>query len=175
MYRLKPITKEQLNSLKKLIDEAQPPVDEQLKKVLSAPGIGSNKSGRFDSSLLTLIPLGTTNNVELLNWLEVYTGIQSKFITNIHLNYMKEGAYFKPHYDNYHIDVSETYTFLLDEPEEGGEFILDSKTISIDNTNVVIFNGGKYLHGVNKVKKGIRKSFIVFYYVPSNEISKDLV
>jgi hypothetical protein len=175
MYQLKPIPKQELLKLKELVAEAQPPIGDQLKKVLSAPGIGNNKSGRFDSSLLTLIPLGTDNNTELLSWLESYTGIQSKFITNIHLNCMKEGAYFKPHYDNYHIDVSDTYTFLLEEPVEGGEFILDSKTINIDSTNVVVFNGGKYLHGVSKVKKGTRKSFIVFYFIPSNDISKDLV
>lgn len=175
MYQLKPITIDQLNRLGELIEIAEPPIGEQLKKVLSAPGIGNNKSGRFDSNLLTLTPLGTSNNVELLDWLEEYTGIESKFITNIHLNNMKEGAYFKPHYDNYHIDVSETYTFLLEEPEKGGEFILDGKTISINQKYVVIFNGGKYLHGVSKVKKGNRKSFIVFYYVPSAKSSKDLV
>ena len=40
---------------------------------------------------------------------------------------------------------------------------------------VVIFNGGKYLHGVTKVKEGNRKSFIVFYNQPSKEESKSLV
>lgn len=174
MFEVKSISSSQLSSLKKLIKDSKPPIGEQLERVLSAPGIGNNKSGRFDSSLLTLIPLGTFNNIELLDWLESFTGIDSNLITNIHLNYMKEGAYFKPHYDNYHIDVSKTFTFVLEEPDAGGEFILDGRKISLDSSKVVIFNGGKYLHGVNTVKKGTRKSLIVFYYDSSEQISKDL-
>ena len=83
-----------------------------------------------------------TNNIKLLDWLEEYTEIESKYITNLHLNYMNKGAYFKPHYDNYHIDVSETFTFLLKEPEAGGKFILDGRSMRIDKNNTVIFNGG---------------------------------
>ena len=127
------------------------------------------------NTLLTLVPLGTTNNIKLLDWLEEYTEIESKYITNLHLNYMNKGAYFKPHYDNYHIDVSETFTFLLKEPEAGGKFILDGRSMRIDKNNAVIFNGGKYLHGVTKIKKGTRKSLIVFYYIPSEKKSRDII
>ena len=88
---------------------------------------------------------------------------------------MNKGAYFKPHYDNYHIDVSETFTFLLKEPEAGGKFILDGRSMRIDKNNTVIFNGGKYLHGVTKIKKGTRKSLIVFYYIPSEKKSRDYI
>ena len=116
-----------------------------------------------------------SNNIKLLEWLEVFTGIKSEYITNIHINDMKEGAYFNPHYDNYHIKVSDTYTFLLEEPKEGGDFLLDGRTMTCDKNKVVIFNGGKYLHGVTKVKEGNRKSFIVFYNQPSKEESKSLV
>lgn len=175
MHQLKPITDIQLNSLSELVSNALPPEGSHLEKIKSAPGIGNNTSGRFDNTLLTLVPLGTTNNLELLDWLETYTGIESKYITNLHLNYMNEGAYFKPHYDNYHIDVSETFTFLLEEPSAGGKFILDSRSLSISRNNVVIFDGGKYLHGVTKIKKGTRKSLIVFYYIPSEEKTKDFI
>lgn len=167
MYRISPITNEQLLSLKDLIDKSQPPVGAHLEKIATASGISNNKSQRFDSELLELKPLGTFNNPELLEWLENYTGIESKYITNLHVNCMQEGAYFLPHIDNYHIKVSETFTFLLDKPITGGEFILDGRTIDINYNNVLIFNGGKFPHGVKKVKKGIRKSFIVFYDIPN--------
>ena len=175
MYELKPIDNKELQILKNHISSSEPPIGEQLERVLAAPGIGKNKSGRFDSSLLTLIPLGTFNNTKLLEWLEKYTGIQSKFITNIHLNHMKEGAYFDPHLDNYHIKVSDTYTFLLEEPIQGGKFILDGRVMPCDKNKVIIFNGGKYLHGVTKVKKGTRKSLIVFYYIPKLNNSKSAI
>jgi len=175
MYQLKPITDEQLNSLNELVINAAPPIGDHLEKIKSAPGIGNNTSGRFDNTLLTLVPLGTTNNIKLLDWLEEYTEIESKYITNLHLNYMNKGAYFKPHYDNYHIDVSETFTFLLKEPEAGGKFILDGRSMRIDKNNAVIFNCGKYLHGVTKIKKGTRKSLIVFYYIPSEKKSRDII
>jgi len=175
MYRTSSISDEQLLFLKKLIDKADPPVGAHLETIKSAPGIGNNKSTQFDSSLLTLTPLGLTNNTKLLEWLEKFTGISSNFITNLHLNDMKEGAYFNPHFDNYHIKVSDTYTFLLEEPNKGGDFILDGRTMTCNKNKVVIFNGGKYLHGVTKVKKGTRKSFIVFYNQPTNKESKSLI
>jgi len=167
MYKLKPITDDQLLSLKDIIGKSNPPVGDHLKKISAAPGISNNESKRFDGTLLKLKPLGTNNNPELLEWLENYTGIQSKYINNLHLNYMNEGAYFLPHIDNYHIEVSETVTFLLEKPTSGGEFILDGRTIDINYNNVLIFNGGRYPHGVNKVKEGTRKSFIVFYNIPT--------
>ena len=167
MYRTSSITDEQLLFLKKLIDKADPPVGAHLEKIATVTGIGDDNSDRFDIELLNLHPLGTFNNPELLEWLENYTGIESKYITNLHVNTMQEGAYFLPHIDNYHLKVSETFTFLLDKPVTGGEFILDGRNIDINCNKVLIFNGGRYPHGVRKVKKGIRKSFIVFYDIPN--------
>ena len=175
MYKVIDISDKQLIQLKSIVDDSKPPVGKHLETIKATPGIGNNKSTQFDSSLLTLIPLGLTNNIKLLEWLEVFTGINSEYVTNIHLNDMKEGAYFNPHYDSYHIKVSDTYTFLLEEPKEGGDFLLDGRTMTCDKNKVVIFNGGKYLHGVTKVKEGNRKSFIVFYNQPSKEESKSLV
>ena len=175
MYRVIDISDKQLTDLKLIISNSKPPVGKHLKKINAAPGIGNNKSTQFDNSLLTLIPLGLANNTKLLEWLEMFTGIDSNHISNIHLNDMKEGAYFNPHYDNYHIKVSDTYTFLLEEPKQGGDFLLDGRTMSCNKNKVVIFNGGKYLHGVTKVKEGTRKSFIVFYDQPSKKESKSLL
>ena len=175
MYKVIDISDKQLIQLKSILNDSKPPIGQHLETIKAAPGIGNNKSTQFDSSLLTLIPLGLANNIKLLEWLEIFTGISSKYITNIHLNDMKEGAYFNPHYDNYHIKVSDTYTFLLEEPKQGGDFILDGRTMTCNKNKVVIFNGGKYLHGVSKVKKGTRKSFIVFYNQPTNKESKLLL
>ena len=70
MYKLKPITDDQLLSLKDIIGKSNPPVGDHLKKISAAPGISNNESKRFDGTLLKLKPLGTNNNPELLEWLE---------------------------------------------------------------------------------------------------------
>ena len=169
IYKTKSINEVQLIELKQLLLTASPPIGSHLEKVKSVPSIGNNVATRYDNTLLRLEPLGINNNPDLLKWLENFTGIESKFISNIHLNHMMEGAYFLPHIDNYHFDVEQTYTFLLEQPEEGGEFIIDSKVVDVRLDKVLIFNGGKVHHGVNKVKKGTRRSFIVFYNTPEVE------
>jgi len=175
MISIKEITDQQLLELDLIVSNANPPDESHSQYIALAPGISRNVSPKFDSNYLTLTPLGLLNNPSLLNWLENFTGIKSAFIKNIHLNHMIEGAYFLPHVDNRHIDVNYTCTFLLQEAEEGGSFIFGGAKKDYNRNSVVMFDGGKIAHGVTKVKKGLRRSLIVFYFKPESEDIKTFI
>jgi len=175
MITLKEISDEQLLELDNITSNAAPPDDSHSQYIALAPGISRNASTRFDSNLLKLTPLGLLNNPILLNWLESFTGIKSTFITNIHLNHMIKGAYFLPHFDNKYIDVNYTCTFLLQEAEEGGSFIFGGDIKNFTRNSAVMFNGGKVAHGVTKIKKGLRRSLIVFYNTPDQKINSQII
>jgi hypothetical protein len=70
------------------------------------------------------------------------------------------GDSLQPHYDS---DSPLTIVTNLTDDYKGGEFYLGDDNMSLELGDVLIFNGNKLLHSVNRVKQGYRASLSVWY------------
>ena len=72
-----------------------------------------------------------------------------------------------PSETNPHVDLRSTCTLniLLEDDFDGGDFYLNKKLYDglRKKGDYIVYNGGKELHSVSKITKGVRKSLIVWY------------
>ena len=97
---------------------------------------------------------------------DIITTVRNKFDNNLMCNYSQivfwpTNSSQEAHYDDdYHPATSILY---LNDNYEGGETFIGDKVIKPKQGKMIIFNGDKILHGVNKVTKGERYTIPAWY------------
>jgi len=101
------------------------------------------------------------SNTELIEILNRISGCASKDITSLHTVTYTEGHFLRPHLDR---SSKVTLNILLEADCDGGELYIDGKDSGLNFPgDYVIYNGGKQEHEVKLIKKGKRKTLIIWY------------
>ena len=100
-------------------------------------------------------------NTELIEILNKISGCSSKDISSLHTVTYTEGEFLRPHLDR---SSKVTLNILLEADCDGGELYIDGKDSGLNFPgDYVIYNGGKQEHEVKLIKKGKRKTLIIWY------------
>lgn len=159
IYNLKKISGTNLEYLLELVKNCKEASKEQLDI------INQNSVGLIDYSYKGKGPvkidfLSIEDNLEMVDFFKEELDINKNEIISIHLNQYQETSKTLPHKDS---NSSRTYLILLDMAEEGGELTLDFEIVPFNEVGQVIdYDGGQVMHGVNEIKKGFRKTLVVW-------------
>lgn len=159
IYNLQQLDDDSVNYLLQLVKKSRDATKSELDI------INQNSDGLIDYSSkgkgpMTLTLLSINDNIELVEFFQKYIGINKNEITSIHLNQYNETAKTLPHRDT---NSSRTYLILLSVAEQGGELVLENEIIPFNKIGQVIdYDGGKIMHGVNEIKKGFRTTLVVW-------------
>ena len=154
------LTTPQLDKLISMVDNANTPSTKESQHYYdNVYGVGKPlpkiaRNGTF------LTALSVNNNSELVEWLVNFTGIEKTSIHSLHTVDYPEGSDLKSHKDT---RSSNTFVFILQDAVEGGGVIFNKKVYKFDKGKVINYNGQKLMHGVTEVKKGYRKTLVLFH------------
>ena len=108
----------------------------------------------------TLIPLSIKLNKPLTDFFQQEFNVKKDSIVSIHINEYEEGVECLPHKDT---NSEDTILILLNSCDEGGDLILENKSIGFNEEGqYVSYNGGDITHSVTKVQKGFRRSLVIW-------------
>ena len=88
----------------------------------------------------------------------------------INVTVYEPGGYLRMHND---LRSEHTIVINLNNNYKGGKFLIDSKKISLDTGDTLVFDGGKIEHGVEKVSQGIRYSLNFWFTANQYRINKE--
>lgn len=157
MYNKRKLSESKFSELKTLIQSAEKSNKEEL-DYLSSISVGLvnwHYKGKGDVSIEFFSP---KRNKELEIFLRDNIITKNQNIISIHLLTYEEGSETLSHRDS---NSSNTYLTLLQKSDEGGELFLENEIIPFEESEIVDYSG-KTLHGVLKIKKGIRKTFCIW-------------
>jgi hypothetical protein len=127
-------------------------------------------------NLTTIIhPHGLSNNIEIAKFINKITNRSLNDINSLHHIKYSEGVFLPRHIDVFIDDVkfekTNTFTFLLEMCEDGGNFLLDDEDTNFNTPGQYIeFDGREVFHEVKEVKKGIREVLVVWYKPKNSKI-----
>lgn len=159
-FRERYLTGPQFEKLVMMVDNAVTPSTEEAQHYYdNVYGVGKHlpniaRNGTF------LTALSIEQNPELVDWLVNFTGIENTSIHSLHTVDYPQGSILAPHKDT---RSSNTFVFILQNAEEGGDVILGKKIYNFTKGRVINYNGQKLMHGVTEVKKGYRKTLVLFH------------
>jgi len=104
------------------------------------------------------------NNIELNKIISKYIKIENnEFIHSMHHNKYKPGNFIKKHTDGTGIGQYRTFTILLNEEFEGGDFYIDDVKIPINYGEMIEFDG-RNLHHTTPIISGEREVFVIILH-----------
>lgn len=145
---------------------------------LSKKGIRNTHNRSYEFAVLNY------NNSDiifrLLKWFELKTGLKLKsYETHLFIHYYQVGDYFGKHRDSIEIGANNrayVVGFNINDDYEGGDYILYNPDEMINKTaGIPYYFKSDREHEITKVKRGIRKSAVLFINYENLYIEKNLL
>lgn len=142
---------------------------------LSKKGIRNTNNRSYEFVVLNYIDSDII--FKLLKWFESNTGLKLKSYKNhLFIHQYKVGDYFGKHRDSIEINNNNrayVVGFNINDDYEGGDYILFNPDETINKTaGIPYYFKSDREHEITKIKKGIRKSAVLFINYEDLEINK---
>lgn len=164
MYNLKKLSTEKFKQLLKLVNESTPMTENEL-NTLNQNSVGLVDYSYKGKGPMKISFISPSKNGNLTKFLEEILTISETEIVSIHLNEYRESSKTLPHRDS---QSSRTYLILLSNSSDGGELTLEGFVVPFNQVGQIIdYDGGTIMHGVREIKKGFRKTLVVWTHKKS--------